>query len=251
MIGEVLALHSIFAANRKLMSENGDRMMKRYLSSLKTGSLVVSLILLVSSGAFAVPDPIPGFSPDMGVELFTPSDYIVSVEIYDVGNSYGSIFGFFYESDPDTLIPIFGGEDVGAFPTEVSMIDFQNGFVYDLPSWNVQSSFTPLGGNIGFYLQPFAGLVTQNNDDPNGLQDLTLYTVNSLNPFGYDAAGVYDCLTNPGYLIGFGIEFPGAPEITLSYHFVEGLKPVPIPEPATLTLLGSGMVALLALRKRK
>ena len=218
---------------------------------LKTGSFVFALLLLVSSGAFAVPAPPAGFGPDSGVELFTPSDYLVSVEFYDAGNPYGSVFGFFYESDPNTLIPIFGGEDIGAFPTEAAVIDFQNGFVYDHPSYDVQSTFTPLGGNIGFYLQPFAGLVTQNNDDPSGIEDLILYTVSSLNPFGVDSAGVYDCLSNPGYLVGFGIEFPGAPEVTLSFHFVEGLEPVPVPEPATLTLLGSGMIALFAIRKRK
>ena len=95
----------------------------------------------------------------------------------------------------------------------------------------------------------------QNNSIPIGfflIPDAihTLYTVESMNTLGDgDLAQTYRHNTiNDKYLIRF--ENPLSQNMTLAYEVVKGITPVQVSEPATLTLVGLGilLVGLFSIR---
>ena len=80
---------------------------------------------------------------------------MLALEIFDVfGGNPGvmSTFGFYRESDPTTLIPIFGPLDQAGVPQQAT-IDFNLGFVVDDDEAALESVFTPGMGAIGFYME--------------------------------------------------------------------------------------------------
>jgi hypothetical protein len=203
--------------------------MKKFFMSFAIAFVGV-LIFFGGDGAATLIPP-PGFDPDDGTELFIPSDGVLNAEIWDLG-AFLVTFGFFYGTEPGTLIPIFGPEDETTIgDPQRALIDFDRGVVWDIDDAERQSSFfTDLGTDIGFYL---------------ALGSTTLYTVPSLNPGGVDLAATFPSLTNPDtYVIGFESE-SGIP---LAYELVSGITP--IPEPATLLLLGSGLAGVAMYRRK-
>jgi hypothetical protein len=153
-------------------------------------------------------------------------------------------------TDPANLITIFGPEDQNPDPgglsnvDQVAVIDFNSGKVFDVDDPNfavdpllaVQDTFTGTG-DIGFFLKI----------DPS-LVDLTLFSEASLNSSGLDAVATFPFLSDPqNYWLGF--EEP-INEVFLGFNVIGGVDPIPIPEPATIMLLGSSLASLAVYRKR-
>lgn len=202
--------------------------------------LVLVTALNFSWGAHA--DTIIGSPGDDGTILFIPSQPVFTVELFDAGmGNYPSAFGFYYQSDPSSLIAIFGTEDQDPDPNgansiqQVAQIDFSSGHVYDVDDNNaIQSTFTPGLSPVGF----FYGLDLSSI----GGGAILLFTDPSLNG-GIDAAATFPTGSGP-YIIGF--EYLNQP---VSYEIISGVSPVPIP--STLLLLCSGLICHLVFRYSK
>jgi len=212
--------------------------------------LFIAMVVLILPGngrATTMTNPNPAlFAEDDGSQLFIPNSSVFSVEYYDLAGSIGyfSAFGFYFSSDPSTLIPIFGAADQGVSGSQVAKIDFAAETVYDLDNSTVQSTFTNAPGtSIGFFLHI--------DDDPSTPATfLRLHTESSLNSGGLDAAGTFPVLADP---TAYGISFI-YPQLGtfLSFHVVGGGGGItPVPEPSTLLLIGSGLVGLAAYGKKR
>jgi len=215
--------------------------------------LIAIVVLILPGNGRATPmsnsDP-STLADDDGTELFNPNAAVINIEIFDFfgSSALSSSFGFFFQSDPSTLIEIFGSEDqdpdpggLGSIP-QLAVIDFANGNVFDLDTPSIQSMFTTNPGTpIGFFL---------NIDDVDpSTSPLILYTVSSLNLDWLDFAGTFPILGEPtAYLIEFGVTVPEG-TIPFSFDIVGGITPVP--EPSTLLLLGSGLVGLAAYGRKR
>jgi len=193
--------------------------------------LVLALLLLGAATAHAaIINPLPtDFGADNGAELFTPVGLVGSVEFYDLAGNLspgaGASFGFYFDADPGTLIPVFTGADQG-LTTATALIDFGSGIVLDLDASAVLTTFSGTG-NIGFWLAL------------NGLP--IIYTEANLNPFNLDLAATFPSLATPNtYLIGFETFDATGASIPLAFEIVSNIKAVP--EPGTLLLLFGGLI---------
>ncbi|MCK9419574.1 MAG: PEP-CTERM sorting domain-containing protein [Nitrospirae bacterium] len=210
--------------------------MKKILVSI-AGILMAVLVMAGSATASIIggPSPISGFGNDNGTELFVPEQSVLNLELYDFGSiSTGSAFGFYFQgTDVNTAanrITIFdSGDETMADNLQYASINFNTGVVYDLDAPGVQSMFTPLGKDIGFF---FSILGDQ------------IYTQSILNG-DLDLSATFPSLTDPAtYLIGF----ESKQGVTLALEVTKGIKPVP--EPSSMLLLVSGLVGLAFFRKR-
>lgn len=194
---------------------------------LMAGALILMLVFAGKAHALIINPADYGFGPDDGSELFNHCDCATAWEGYDINQTGGTEFGFFFSADPTNLITIFDKYDEGTLQNPPkARVDFSNGIVTDLDDNTQQSSFDKsLNGPIGFYLIP---------DNIH-----TLYTVGSMNSWGDDLAQTYRHTTvTDKYLIRF--ENPFDQDMTLAYEVVKGITP--IPEPSTLTLVGFGIL---------
>ena len=193
---------------------------------LMAGALILMLVFAGKAHALIINPADYGFGPDDGSELFNHCDCATAWEGYDINQTGGTEFGFFFSADPTNLITIFDKNDEGKLQNPPkARINFITGIVTDLDDGTQQSSFdNSLNGPIGFYLIP---------DNIH-----TLYTVGSMNPWG-DLAQTYRHSTDTDrYLLRF--ENPFNQDMTLAYEVVKGITP--IPEPSTLTLVGLGIL---------
>lgn len=207
--------------------------------------LLAGLLLLgfsSNSMALSIPPPFGGLGPDIdGSGLFRPPfREVIAFEVFDVLDGLpspaGSEFGFYFATDPTSLIPIFEADDL---PNEAALVNFWQGWVTDQESAAVDT-FTPqIGADIGFYWrQPVAG-------------GLTLFSQAELNQFGTDVVAEFPYLSDPmTWAIVFGIPLGGNQTSLLSIQVIDPLVPsaIPIPGAAGLWLLGLAGIALFRRR---
>lgn len=219
---------------------------KRYL-------LVLLLLGFCGSGwatLYPLPDPLPPLPPGVtvgadidGTGLFDPFNSVLNIEIFDFAEQitsgrFGTQFGFYYGSDPSTLIPIF---DSGDNTFESASVNFGSGIITDPNDIFDVLTFTPQAGSIGFYTTaPFVGTRFTQASENGGVDFSAAYPVFGTLPNGTPLIDAY--------LIGFTIT-PGV--ISPLYASVTGpLTPSPIPLPGTFFLLLTGLAGVAQFRRR-
>ncbi len=197
--------------------------------------------LFVCGSVNATPiNPFPAtYGVDDGSELFSPTDSVaLTVEFFDfqeilTPDAGGATFGFYYASNPDNLITILDESDFSASsasPSSTALVDFATGVVLDQDSTTIQSLFTPLEENIGFFLT---------------ISDFTVYTESVLNALALDMVATFPSLIIPStYLLGFGSVNESGTPITLALEIVSGITGVSVPAPGALLLIIIGMLLL-------
>lgn len=224
--------------------ENFNFLGKRKMSMIKKLPFILVALLALTwcpgasqAALFTNPNPLV-FGDDIdGSGYFYPDPALLSMEFFDIAESStefnGSTFGFFFQNDPSVLIPIFDANDLFK---DVALVSMADGYVYDVELDEVQNYFTVNTGSIGFYLSL---------DPASGFE--TLYTDPLLNPGETDVAGAFEVLGKPGsYLQTF--KHPDL-DTLLGGKITSGITPVP--EPSSIFLLGTGLLGLAFLKKRK
>ncbi|MDJ0864787.1 MAG: hypothetical protein QNK03_01680 [Myxococcota bacterium] len=220
------------------------------MKSLGIFLFAITLMAFAGSTAQALPlehyTPPSDFGADDGTELFVNEDWVASLEMRDIPAQLGqaSSFGFYFESDPSEIITIFEpGDDVTiGMTSQIAVIDFNNGRIYDWDDFTIQSTFTPGTGPIAFVASfEEAG------------SDVIYSTDASANPDGEDMAATYPWIGEEDkYLIGFEVE--GMPVmVDLVAGVVPYVAPTPaMPEPGGFLLFAGGFTTIvLATRRRR
>lgn len=226
--------------------------MKRHLLPLFLMIFASSLIGAPSGFALNVDNPDPAtWADDIdGSGWFDPTyALLIGVEFYDIDEHLfgrGSSLGFFFASDPATVITIFDGDDMFTSGVQVAGINFLSGQVLDLDEGSsVQDVFSG-SGSIGFAL-------TLGDVLGFALGVDTLYSVPSMNDFSEDLFGAFpriSSLQQDEYLLGFGLADPVniGTVAPMYYAYIDGITPVP--EPGTFLMLGAGCLLLMRFAPR-
>jgi hypothetical protein len=156
--------------------------------------------------------------------------FMIAWEIYDSQESLtGSTFGFFYENDPTTLIPLFDSADATG---QTAIVDFSGGYVLDFDELAVQSIFTHHTSDIGFFLfqDGFSAPLYSNPFFNDGLTDIF---------------GAFPVLATDDSIL-FTWLLPD--DTTLAWEIVRFTS---VPEPNTILLFGSGILGLAYVQKKR
>lgn len=204
--------------------------------------LLVYLFIGMTSTAFATPLPslLPGFKDDVGTDYFIPNDFSVGVELIDPLEPLTS-FGFFFMGNPGSTISIFDSGDLsgGVAASQVALIDFVNGIVYDMDispgTPTPELTFAPTLADIGFYLV---------------LGGTTIYSDPALNG-GIDLFSAWQNEVDPT-LWGLAFEGIGADgsKTLINVSLVGGITSAPEPSVMLLVALG-GILMLVSSRRRR
>ena len=206
---------------------------------------VIPVLFLLAAIMLAIPNPgradrLPpfGFHPDAGDRYFVPSDRVYAVEQLDSLDP-NSEFGFFYQGNPATLIPLIDGLD-GCCGQAVE-IDFLSGLILDIDTpAEPPTAFSVMPDNIGFYLTIGGAL--------------TLYSDPALNTAvgGADLFHAFESIANP---MQWALYFQadrngdGPPLDDIALDIVFPIASVPLPP--TVYMVGSLLPILLVISRRR
>lgn len=194
--------------------------------------IFLAALLAATGAASAATNPDPAiFLDDTGDAFAFPFDVAFAVEAID---GFDGRFGFYYPSEPFTLIEIFGFEDVGG--GQFASLDFTTGTVFDIDATEIQASFTPQPASpLGFWYE--AGRTV-------------LYSDPGLNG-GLDVVGFFPLVADPDV---FAVIFDDPGSVGLfSVNLIDGMLPASaVPLPGTAFLLGIPLAfSLLRGRRRE
>jgi len=203
------------------------RAWKAVASALATLCLV-TVASNASALPFANPDPV-NLSNDVDGTGYFDTGVIgtLAFELFDLADG-SSIFGFYEEGAPGTLIPIFDAADATG---QVALVDFTNGFVFDQEEASIQNVFTAPTSSIGFYLAAFGTV---------------FYSDPTLNFAGLDLMGAFQTISGDFLNILFYDNQADGPANLLSWHVISDVTPattVPVPASTLLVLAGLGALA--------
>jgi len=195
--------------------------------------MIIMGLLVPCAGAVTL---YPGYGGDDGTSLFRPNDTVLAFEVWDLADIVPGVvseFGMYFAGDePVSRIPIFDAAD-GSESKPKAFLGFGQGVVWDIEDNQLQSVFTPQAGAIGFYLQFNDGLV--------------VYTEDRLNSAGSAVETLPSLAAPQDYLLVF--ETTAVPDASLAIEAVSGVSPVPVP--ATLLLMASGLAGVMGMRKAR
>ena len=202
-------------------------------------NLFSMIAFLAFSGMASAATTIPGhgdFADDDGTELWYPENQVSSFKAFENPAVTGlASFGFYFSTDPNTLITIFGPEDQAL--TSEAVIDFTAGTVWDVDDAVTQSTFTNLGTSIGFWFEL---------DDPSPLR---IFTQKSLTN-GFDYAYSLPSLSDSSkYAITFFITEGG--DTPIAVDVFAGITPVPLPAALPIMMTGLAGLGLIGLTRHK
>ncbi len=200
--------------------------------------LLAAFILFLPNPGSAAREPPTGFHPDAGDSYFVPGDTVYVVEQLDSLDP-NSEFGFFYQGNPATLIPLIDGLD--GCCGQVAEIDFIGGQVldFDTPA-EPPGTFSVMLDNIGFYLTIGGAL--------------PLYSDPALNASlgGTDLLHAFESMTNPmQWALYFQADLngDGPPLDDIALDIVFPMSSVPLPP--TLYMMANLLPLLLLISRRR
>ncbi len=211
-------------------------MMKKTCATLAAGGLSLLATTHVAAAAMTNPDPVNYAADSEDAYVFVSN----SVSAFEALDSFAGSFGFYFASDPGTLVTLFAEDDQGG--TQTAAIDFGLGGVFDSDDgFAPQAAFTGSAAPepIGFWYSA---------------SGFTFYSDPALNG-GTDFAGTFSLFSDPFTTL---VTFEEASLGIFSMNALQGVLPVsaaiaPVPVPAALPLmlpvLGAG--ALRGMRRRQ
>lgn len=228
---------------------------------------------LMATGAFATPVPVDvgnvnsafatigltGYDPlaDQENNAYwmggSSQGSVTGFIMWDFNNSWaGNPFGIYSMSDPSKMVTLFDSSDVTSltiwFDSDINGNYLKDSILVDKKGAGIDTAVADFGSTFGFFI---VGGGTYYSDPAKNANDPNWYTRDDYMVMyqGNNSSTVNGntFLTNEWLVFAEGYNFSNC--FTDAVVLIESIKP--IPEPATLALLGGGLIALGIVRRRK